>query len=140
MCKILLNKGASIENIIIILSSWAVVKVPMLINEAKFMGMKYMGIRWVCTIIAILLMARIMKTWIEKEDIKSSLTEYTIPMIDELICIGCGNCARKYPELYSMKAGKGVINMDSIDKEILEKEIERSKDCCPVDAIKNSRS
>ncbi|MCM1991858.1 permease [Oceanirhabdus seepicola] len=140
VCKILLNKGASIENIIIILSSWAVVKVPMLINEAKFMGIKYMGIRWICTIIAILLMAKIMKSWIRKEDIKSNSIEYTIPMIDDLICIGCGNCARLYPELYSMKDGKGVINIESIDKEILEKEIEKSKECCPLNAIKNTRS
>ena len=31
-----LKKGASISNIVIILSAWAVIKVPMLANEAKF--------------------------------------------------------------------------------------------------------
>ncbi|WBW97322.1 permease [Oceanirhabdus sp. W0125-5] len=136
VCKILLNKGASVENIIIILSSWAVVKVPMLINEAKFMGIKYMIIRWICTIIAILLMAKIMKFWIKKEDIKTSSIECTVPMINAMSCVGCGNCARKYPKLYSMKEGKVVINIENIDKDILYKEIEKSKDCCPVNAIK----
>jgi len=37
MCVMLHKKGASIQNIVIILSSWAVIKVPMLINEAKFL-------------------------------------------------------------------------------------------------------
>ena len=36
--KSLLGKGSSISNIVIILSSWAVIKVPMLANEAKFLG------------------------------------------------------------------------------------------------------
>ena len=42
-CVMLLKKGASIKNIVIILSSWAVIKVPMLLNEAKFLGMKFYG-------------------------------------------------------------------------------------------------
>ena len=45
MCVMLHKKGASIRNIVIILSSWAVIKVPMLLNEAKFLGLKFMAIR-----------------------------------------------------------------------------------------------
>ena len=33
MCVMLHKKGASIRNIVIILSSWAVIKVPMLLND-----------------------------------------------------------------------------------------------------------
>ena len=40
-------------SIIIILSSWAVIKIPMLLNEAKFLGAKFMIIRWLLTVIAI---------------------------------------------------------------------------------------
>lgn len=48
--KTLLGKGASISNIVIILSSWAVIKVPMLANEAKFLSVNFMIIRWVLTV------------------------------------------------------------------------------------------
>lgn len=53
-CVMLHKKGASIKNIVIILSSWAVIKAPMLLNEVKFLGVKFMAVRWVLTVIAIL--------------------------------------------------------------------------------------
>lgn len=43
MCVMLHKKGASVRNLVIILSSWAVIKVPMLLNEAKFLGIKFMA-------------------------------------------------------------------------------------------------
>jgi uncharacterized membrane protein YraQ (UPF0718 family) len=55
--KSLLKKGASISNIVIILSAWAVIKVPMLANEAKFLGVNFMAVRWVLTVTAIFVMA-----------------------------------------------------------------------------------
>lgn len=51
----LLKKGASVTNVVVLLSSWAVVKIPMLANEAKFLGPKFMLMRWVLTTIAIFL-------------------------------------------------------------------------------------
>lgn len=60
VCKTLLKKGASVGNVVIILSAWAVVKVPMLITEVKFMGFWYMAIRWGLTIATILIMSYIM--------------------------------------------------------------------------------
>ena len=39
ICIMLHKKGASIRNIVIILSSWAVIKLPMLIYEMKFSGL-----------------------------------------------------------------------------------------------------
>lgn len=65
--KALYKKGASTRNVVIILSSWAVIKVPMLFNEAKFLGVKFMIIRWVLTIIAILVISMIMDKVINKE-------------------------------------------------------------------------
>lgn len=69
VCKMLYKKGASIDNIVIILSAWAVVKVPMLITEVKFMGSQYMIVRWIFTIVSIILMSYIMKLWVKEEDI-----------------------------------------------------------------------
>jgi uncharacterized membrane protein YraQ (UPF0718 family) len=57
----LYKKGASIKNVVIILSSWAVIKVPMLVNEAKFLGIKFMAIRWLLTIVVILIIATFME-------------------------------------------------------------------------------
>jgi uncharacterized membrane protein YraQ (UPF0718 family) len=55
---VLKEKGASTQNIVIILSAWAVVKVPMLINEVKFLGFDFMITRWVLTIIAIIILGK----------------------------------------------------------------------------------
>lgn len=65
LTKTLLEKGASLRNVIIILSSWAVIKLPMLINEAKFIGFKYVAVRWVLTTVAIYLMAALMAKRLE---------------------------------------------------------------------------
>ena len=67
--KALYKKGASTRNIVIILSSWAVIKVPMLVNEVKFLGVKFMAIRWVLTIIAILLIGIIMDKLVSYEEV-----------------------------------------------------------------------
>lgn len=55
LCTMLRKKGASIQNIIIILSSWAVIKIPMLLQEAKYLGPSFMALRWLLTVIAILI-------------------------------------------------------------------------------------
>ena len=54
ICKMLLKKGASISNIVIVLSAWAVVTLPMLANEVKFLGFEFMALSWVLTVISIL--------------------------------------------------------------------------------------
>jgi len=69
ICKMLLKKGASIANVVIILSAWAVIKVPMLANEAKFLGVQFMGIRWILTVIAIIITAYLMTIFVKKKDI-----------------------------------------------------------------------
>jgi len=66
--KALYKKGASTKNIVIIVSSWAVIKVPMLVNEAKFLGLKFMAVRWVLTIIAILIIGTAMDKMISKNE------------------------------------------------------------------------
>jgi uncharacterized membrane protein YraQ (UPF0718 family) len=67
--KALMNKGASVTNLVIILSSWAVIKVPMLANEAKFLGPQFMAARWVLTVSAILLMGWTMGRIVRREDL-----------------------------------------------------------------------
>ncbi|QIB26525.1 permease [Caloranaerobacter azorensis] len=69
ICRTLIKKGASVSNIVIILSSWAVIKVPMLLNEAKFLGIKFMFLRWILTIISILCMSYLVSLFVKRSNV-----------------------------------------------------------------------
>jgi len=124
VCQTLLKKGANIKNIVIILSTWAVVKVPMLINEAKFMGIQYMAIRWILTIAAILIMAWLTAKIVKIEDIEFIEEEN---YIDDVACILCGKCLATYPNEIKVVDGKFVLTGESTDE---------LKAICPMGAIK----
>lgn len=103
-CVMLLKKGASIKNIVIILSSWAVIKVPMLLNEAKFLGVKFMAVRWVLTVIAIMIFSWLTAKMINKEDIPLNREDKACICINSKACMGCTLCAKNYPEAFEMRA------------------------------------
>lgn len=136
VCKTLLNKGASISNIVVILSAWAVIKIPMLANEAKFLSPKFMVTRWIFTTISIIIMGYIVGKIVKKEDIPSDddkLEEGRI-YINKQSCIGCGICVTEAPEYFKLENKKAInieefINLED-DKDILE-----AKEKCPVNAI-----
>lgn len=67
LCKMLLKRGAGIANVVIILNAWAVIKIPMLANEAKFLGLKFMAVRWVLTVVATFIMAYLTSVFVKKE-------------------------------------------------------------------------
>jgi uncharacterized membrane protein YraQ (UPF0718 family) len=71
----LYKKGASLRNIIIILSAWAVIKIPMLLNEAKYLGLKFMATRWVLTVAAILIFSWIASRMVKREDMPDKLNQ-----------------------------------------------------------------
>ncbi len=134
MCVMLHKKGASIRNIIIILSSWAVIKVPMLLNEAKFLGPKFMFIRWILTVIAILIFSWLAAKIVKDGDLPVESPEHAGLNINKEACMGCSLCAKSYPELFEMEGKKAVVKDHEeyiINKERLEKTI----DDCPVGAI-----
>jgi uncharacterized membrane protein YraQ (UPF0718 family) len=138
VCKMLLKKGASIVNIIIILSAWAVIKVPMLVNEVKFLGLKFMGIRWILTIISILIMANVIAHFIKKDDINIEndlikLDNKDTLKINEQYCIGCGLCAKLLPQNFIINGKARIIN-NKIEAEAVEDVIETIKKC-PAKAI-----
>lgn len=157
VCKMLLGKGASISNIVIILSAWAVVKVPMLANEAKFLGPKFMGVRWVLTTISIFIMAYIVSKLVRKSDIpyenckageklgaavsgargeavSEAAEEGDIIDIKQQYCIGCGVCTKLYPDKFELADGKAKVTQKKItadEKDRLNNAIEK----CPAKAI-----
>lgn len=140
VAKTLLKKGASIGNIVVILSAWAVVKIPMLANEVKFLGPKFMVTRWILTVISIILMGYIVSKVVKKEGIPLSeeILEQGEIMINEGTCIGCGICVNTAPSYFSMHKGEGknraVTISDYIKIDSEEKAIE-AKGKCPVQAI-----
>lgn len=134
ICIMLHKKGASIRNIVIILSSWAVIKIPMLLNEMKFLGPKFMLVRWLLTVIAILIFSWITSKIIKYDDLPIKTEEATPGLnINQEVCMGCTMCVQEYEELFEINNKKAYIKEHSFepDKERLKKAIER----CPVNAI-----
>lgn len=142
VCKMLLRKGASVMNIVIILSAWAVVKVPMLANEAKFLGLKFMGVRWILTVISITIMAYLVSKImgdslkvVEKESSKKPSDDMDSNIsINTKYCIGCGICTRLAPENFKLQDGKAVVINSNYSKEVKVK-IDEVVDKCPAQVI-----
>jgi uncharacterized membrane protein YraQ (UPF0718 family) len=134
LCIMLLSKGASIKNIVIILSSWAVVKIPMLLNEVVFLGLEFMITRYVLTIIAIIAISLITAKVVKKSDIpiKQEKNKFGLN-INSDSCMGCSLCAKNYPVLFYMENKKAHINNTVADFDM--EKIQSTIDICPVKAI-----
>ena len=134
--KMLMTKGASVANIVIILSSWAVIKVPMLANEAKFLGVTFMSIRWILTVAAILIMAWLMGKMISKKEMGNDVTDHSKPKVavNQDYCVGCGICVKMMPEVYELidqKAYARLENVNSGNMTMIHKTVSK----CPTQAI-----
>lgn len=129
----LLKKGASVSNAAAILSAWAVVKVPMLVVEARFLGAEFMALRWILTVLAIYLMSRIIDKIVKPEDmIKQASSEEGLSIMSKA-CVKCYKCTEKYPNIFSLdQEGDVIINYEAINDEELQDDI---VDICPVKAI-----
>lgn len=141
VCKTLINKGASVANIIIILSAWAVIKIPMLANEAKFLGPVFMTTRWILTTISIVVMALITSKIVKREDIEdindneTSSDENLQLSVDDKFCVGCSLCTRLAKDNFIMVNSKAKINKH-IYKADENEEIIAAINKCPAKAIK----
>ena len=136
LCVMLHKKGASVRNLVIILSAWAVIKAPMLLNEMKFLGFKFMATRWFLTVIAIAIFSLITAKLVKDDDFPSAKAAILGPTINKSACIGCAICAKSYPELFEMQSGKASFKAPPApsDKEAMSKAIAS----CPVKAIEMS--
>jgi len=133
MCVMLHKKGASVRNLVIILSSWAVIKVPMLLNEAKFLGMKFMAIRWVLTVIAIVVFSWIAAKIVRDEDIVQKEEQASGLTLNRESCMGCTLCTKNYSEIFGMQGKKAYIK--SFDAEIDKERLSQTMLACPFRAI-----
>ncbi len=93
---VLYKKGMRISNLVIILSSWAVIKIPMVLVETGFLGIKFALTRVAMTIPAILIMSSLIEKFINKKDIVDNLDEEQdspkkiLSLLPNLDCGGCG--------------------------------------------------
>lgn len=121
IAKTLHKKGASIGNVVVILSAWAVIKVPMLANEAKFLGPGFMAVRWILTVAFIFGVGLIMeKSRIKIEDDESQ--DMQAVTVKQAYCIGCTACEKGMPEIFAMKDGKAYVIQQDIKLENLNEE------------------
>jgi len=133
-CVMLHKKGASIKNIVIILSSWAVIKVPMLLNEVKFLGVKFMAVRWALTVIAILVFSWITSKIVKDEDFPQETEEPNKGVsVNHDSCMGCSLCTKNYPELFEIKNKKACVKEHNFEPD--EDKLQKAIDSCPVKAI-----
>ena len=134
--KMLMTKGASVANIVIILSSWAVIKVPMLANEAKFLGVSFMSIRWVLTVVAILIMAWLMGKMISKREMVNDVIDHSKlkVVVNQDYCIGCGICVKMMPEVYELTDQKAYARLENVNSGNMTM-IRNTVIKCPTQAI-----
>lgn len=132
--KLLLKKGASIGNIVVILSAWAVIKVPMLANEVKFLGSEFMGTRWILTVISIFLMGAIVSVIVKKEDLPNAKPSSDLVTVNRDYCTGCRLCTNMGPMLFEMVDGKARLKQQPmIPKQ--KTAVENIANKCPANAI-----
>lgn len=137
VCKALLSKGASISNIVVILSTWAVIKVPMLLNEAKFLSPKLMITRWILTTISIFIMGYITSKFVKQKDIPldtSDAKEDKLYILTEY-CIGCGICSKMAPDYFEISNKKASVTSQDVNEDKLDI-VKQSVAKCPAKAIK----
>jgi len=93
VAKTLYDKGASVGNVVIILSAWAVVKVPMYLVETSFLGAPFANTRYLLTIPLIIILGYVMQKVVKRDDIPVSQLDREInEIVDQLPQRHCGAC------------------------------------------------
>ena len=70
MAATLLKKGARVSNIIVFLSAWACIKIPQEMVELQFLGIEFMVLRLILTVIFVIIMGVSIEKIIEWNDKK----------------------------------------------------------------------
>ena len=133
LCVMLHKKGASVRNLVVILSAWAVIKVPMLLNELKFLGFKFMAVRWFLTVIAIVVFSWITAKIVKDDDLPQFKENQRGPSINRSACMGCSLCTKNYPELFEIQNKKASLK--EISEEVDQEKLMNAVHSCPVKAI-----
>jgi ferredoxin len=110
----------------------------MLLNEVKFLGLKFMIIRWLLTVITIIIFSWISAKVIKDEDLPDEVITQSGIIINRNACMGCKLCVKNNPGLFDMQGKKAAVKtykQSDIDLETLKSTIE----ACPVQAIQYTK-
>ena len=115
------KKSASISNVVIIIRAWAVVKIPMLITETTFLGLRFALTRYLLTVPFILLLGWGMEKMIKREEV---VTSEELDAIEAVLkrspgkdCRACG-----YAGCEAFASGVVQGEVTASDREMLERE------------------
>ena len=109
----LLRKGASLTNVIIIISAWAVVKVPMLIVEVKFLGIDFAAARYLFTVPAIIVMSMLVSSRLKRGDVIAAGAHdgASDVALEELLAAlpgaNCGGCGYEGCAAFAVRLRRG---------------------------------
>ena len=96
-----------------------------------------MAIRWVLTVIAIILFSWITAKIIKDKDLPGEVLTQAGLRINRDACMGCTLCAKNYPEVFEMENKKALTkSYEALDMDKLENVI----NSCPVKAISYNES
>jgi len=87
LAQTLLQKGASISNVVIIISAWAVIKVPLVLAEARFLGAGFALARNTLTLPAILLIGMLTEKVVRQVTVDEQARKFLFPGHN---CGACG--------------------------------------------------
>lgn len=109
----LLKKGASISNIVIIISAWAVVKIPMFFVESKFLGLKFTLIRYILTIPAIFLLGYLTEKFVKDIKVQNeNLNETVGNIVNVLPGFNCKACGFSSCEAYAIHISESPLDIN----------------------------
>jgi uncharacterized membrane protein YraQ (UPF0718 family) len=110
LCLALKKKGASVRNLTILISTWAVIKIPMLFMELKSLGPRFTLLRYILTLPTIFILGFIIDRLVKPEEMAGSLEESLVKDISYLPGKNCGGCGFKTcEELYKSAKRDGNI-------------------------------
>lgn len=111
---VLFRKGASVSNLVIILSSWAVVKVPMILVESSFLGLRFALTRVALTVPAILAMGYLVEKFVKREqigEVEESSVNSTKGVLARLPNLNCGACGYGDCRAFAEDVAEGAVTM-----------------------------
>lgn len=113
VCKTLRNKGASLSNIVIILSAWAACKLPMLIVESMFLGLKFALIRYLLTLPVVFLLGQLVgKAVKESEPVQRGEEGIDEELYLKLPGYNCKACGLSSCREFSRKVAAGKLSVE----------------------------
>ncbi len=126
----LLHKGASLANVVIMISAWAVVKLPMLIVESRFLGIHFTAVRFLFTVPAILAIGAMVGARTSREGVMAvgPVDESPVDthgyLREVLTGVNCGACGYASCSEFARALHRGDADIDECnlaDEETKEK-------------------